>query len=96
MSESKIVNTLDVFSNSFLIILLIYVLFSSMVYWSAHYPFGTHIYDQMFYIAVLIAILTVLGQWIERRFLKIIKIWEGRRHGRRKERRKTKAVCETC
>lgn len=73
MKDSKIIEFLYLFSSMFMIGLLIFILFFSLKYWTINYPNLRSISDQAFYIAIGIAIVTSIAQWIEGRIKATIE-----------------------
>jgi len=80
MNRQKINELLDrstesiyLFASFFMVFLLLIVLYFSFSYWTQNYPINNPIEDKMFYIAVGIAIVTSISQWIDGRIKSIIK-----------------------
>jgi len=71
----KVLDLLSFISSLFLVGLFITVLIGSMQYFREVFPSGLPFKFQMFYLAVMIAVVTVLAQWIEGRITEIIRSW---------------------
>jgi len=69
----KSIESLYLFSSVFMIALLLVVLLFSLQFWVANYPDLRPFQDQAFYLAVGIAIITSIAQWIEGRIKAIMK-----------------------
>lgn len=85
--QSRVFDWIDVFASISFILILVFVLILSLKYWTSHILFVEGIQDQAFSVAMLIAIVTVIAQWIEGRAKSIIKdiqrIQGGRINGRK-------------
>jgi divalent metal cation (Fe/Co/Zn/Cd) transporter len=71
----RVFSFLVLFASIFMSFILIAVLYYSFKYWINNYPYGFDITGRMFYVAVGIAIVTSISQWIEGRIKAIIKEW---------------------
>lgn len=70
-----LVDTLIIFSSVFMTIFLFIVLIGSLKYFNLIQPMiFSNIYQLLFYLGNLIAIVTVLAQWIEGRYRSIMRI----------------------
>jgi hypothetical protein len=73
----KTVDFLNLFASAFLIILLIIVLVASLRFWTEHYTAAVvndvMLRDRLYSVAVMIAIITTIAQWIEGRTISIIQ-----------------------
>ena len=69
----KTVEVVYLFSSFFMVFLLLYILYFSIQYWNHNYPLVPDFESKMFSIAMLIAIVTIIAQWIEGRTKAIIK-----------------------
>jgi hypothetical protein len=69
----KLLEVLFLFSSLFMIALLLIILFYSLAFWTANYPRILGLKEQAFYIAVGIAIVTSISQWLEGRIKAVIK-----------------------
>jgi len=73
MKINKALDVLELVSSIIFICLLIVVLFFSLTYWKNNISVVRRFSAQMFSVGMLIAIVTVLSQWIEGRIKVIIK-----------------------
>ncbi|MCK9371124.1 hypothetical protein M0R04_14525 [Candidatus Dojkabacteria bacterium] len=82
----KILDILNLFSSVVLLALLLIVLYYSLDYWSKIFDImaytKTPFNQKMFSVALLIAIVTVIAEWIEGRIKTIILLTRG---GKREE-----------
>lgn len=72
----KIFDPFITFANYFTIIILAVLIILAVDYWRIHYPYNLDIKAQMFYVGVLIAVLTSVMQWIEGRIIAIRREWQ--------------------
>ena len=82
---SKLVTVLYFFASTFMLTILLYVLYYSLQYWTINYPYGAEFNAVMFYVAIGITIVTILAQWIEGRIRAIRTILnKGGENGRKR------------
>lgn len=71
----KTLDLLAVFTSAFMIVMLIPVTWYSLLYWANNYPMVASIEYEMFYIGVMIAVITSLYQWIDGRIAVLIRLF---------------------
>jgi len=77
MVMSSLVDFIILIGNIMMIIFLIIVLVYSLKYFGATFPLVEGFNARMFSIGMIIAIVTIIGQWTEGRIKSIIKLMEG-------------------
>jgi len=76
MKIKKVLDLLELVSSIIFICFLIAVLFFALQYWTTNISNVQEFNAQMFSVAMLIALVTVIAEWIDGRIKAIIKVWK--------------------
>ena len=94
MKKNKFLDWLEIITSAIIVWFLLVMLWYSLKFWNAFYLANYQLIGRemlMFYVGLLIAVVTVSAQWIEGRIKTIIRAWNSIKGGSngRKRRKET-------
>lgn len=79
LKREKAMDLIELFSSSILIIFCVVLLIGTMAYFRINYSSYDTLSDKLFILSVTIAVVTVLGEWIEGRVKSMKRIVDNKK-----------------